>query len=337
MRSEHSMVPLSVSSVLIGLTVAITGCTAAENAPGPTESVPAPAPSAVDPSQRIAFGRWSASESRDTPPVIWTADADGRNPQPAGAQRGWYIEWSPDRSHLIFDFADESGNEHIGRVGADGTGFEQLTDGTGFYADPAYSPDGETIAFAYSAVPEGDPGFAPQLWLMNVDASNLRPLMTAGVAGTDWEPVFSPDGAHIVFTRDQEQDGGVVSAIHVVDVDGTDLRPLTEFEDYVEHPRWSPDGSTVIYNVESRTGGLDGARNGIWTVPAAGGEPAQLLPTNETLHGFKPSYSPDGERILFGCARRGDLNEDLCVMDADGTGVEVIIETSEFENHGVWY
>lgn len=53
------------------------------------------------------------------------------------------------------------------------------------------------------------------------------------------------------------------SAIHVVNADGTDVRRLTPFDDYVEHPRWSPDNTTVIYNIQAMRGGLDEDRNGI--------------------------------------------------------------------------
>jgi len=55
----------------------------------------------------------------------------------------------------------------------------------------------------------------------------------------------------------------VSSAIHVVNADGTDVRRLTPFDDYVEHPRWSPDNTTVIYNIQAMRGGLDEDRNGI--------------------------------------------------------------------------
>lgn len=324
---------------ILATALALSGCASATGEQRQTPSSPPSETAAarIDPQQRIAFGRWSATGDRNVPPVMWTANADGSDPQPVGEQRGWYIEWSPDRTHMLFDFADDDGNEHIGRVNPDGSDFRQLTEGAGFFADPAYSPDGETIVFSFSPVPESDPAWRMQLAVMGADGSDPRPLLSPDLAGVDWEPVFSPDGSQIVFTRDMEQESGVVSAIHVVNADGTEVRQLTPFDDYVEHPRWSPDGTTVIYNIEAQRGGLDEDRNGIWTVPASGGDPTHLLPTNEELHAFKPTYSPDGTRILFGCAHRTGLNEDLCVMKADGREVEIVVETPEYENFGVWY
>lgn len=104
---------------------------------------------------------------------------------------------------------------------------------------------------------------------------------------------------------------------------------------YVEHPRWSPDGATVVYNIEYQAD-LDDPRNGIWTVPAVGGEPDLLLPSDQTLHAFKPDYSPEGDRILFGCFFRTEVAEELCVINADGTAVKRLTGTATFENHPVW-
>ena len=57
------------------------------------------------------------------------------------------------------------------------------------------------------------------------------------------------------------------------------------------------------------------------------------------LHGLSTAgcdYSPDGSHILFGSAPSDGLNEDLYVMNADGTGIQVVVEAPEYENHGIW-
>jgi len=35
-------------------------------------------------------------------------------------------------------------------------------------------------------------------------------------------------------------------------------------------------------------------------------------------------------RILFSCAHHTGLNEDLCVMKADGGKVEIVVETPQY-------
>ena len=330
------MVRLVAFSVLVAHLI---GCTPVASPPVDGESATVsqtPVPSGAGAgAERIAFGRWGPSEDRAERPALWTVNADGSDPRAVGEQRGWAIEWSPDRTRLIFDLAVD-GSTHIATVRLDGSGFTQLTTGEGFFGDPAYSPDGTTIAFAHSSTGSLEPATAA-LWVMDADGSDPRALLDPADTGSDWEPVFSPDGSQIAFTRDQEGPDGLVSgsAIHVVNADGTDVRRLTPFDDYVEHPRWSPDGATVIYNIEYGAN-LDDPRNGVWTVPADGGDPVALLPTDDEYHYFKPSYSPDGSRIVVGCAHRDGLSEDLCMADADGSGIHPLIETPDYENHGVW-
>ena len=61
-----------------------------------------------------------------------------------------------------------------------------------------------------------------------------------------------------------------------------------------------------------------------------------VLPTDERLHYFKPNYSPYGRWLLVGCAHRDTPNEDLCIAGADGSDPHPIVETDQWENHGVW-
>jgi dipeptidyl aminopeptidase/acylaminoacyl peptidase len=78
-------------------------------------------------------------------------------------------------------------------MNADGSDPRPLTPGTYEAQYPAWSPDGETIAFA--AVIEG--GF--RLMVMNADGSHIRQL-TKGPRD-NW-PSWSPDGSQIAYGSD---------------------------------------------------------------------------------------------------------------------------------------
>jgi Ca2+-binding RTX toxin-like protein len=57
---------------------------------------------------------------------------------------------------------------------------------------------------------------------MNADGSETRPLIGDG-SGSDWDPVWSPDGRRLAFTSDRD---GTLQ-IYTVNGDGTHLRRLT--------------------------------------------------------------------------------------------------------------
>jgi DNA-binding winged helix-turn-helix (wHTH) protein/Tol biopolymer transport system component len=76
-------------------------------------------------------------------------------------------------------------------------------------------------------------------------------------------------------------------------IDGTDKLRLTFAPIGADLPRWSPDGSQIVF--EDRPGGRPGD---MFLVPSSGGDPKRLLPQGMT--GSNPDWSPDGKLIAFG-------------------------------------
>jgi TolB protein len=72
-----------------------------------------------------------------------------------------------------------------------------------------------------------------------------------------------------------------------MDIDGNNLRPLTEGGTIDERPLITPDGKWVVF------GSLRFGTNALWKVSIDGGEPVQL--TNRPAEGA--SISPDGKTI----------------------------------------
>jgi len=122
-----------------------------------------------------------------------------------------------------------------------------------------------------------------------------RTSLTSGSA-TDSEPVWSPDGAKIAFTRNH--------AIYVMNADGTGLTRLTSDAVFVGGPAWSPDGQRIAFAE------LNG---GVWVVQADGTNPHLLS------GGYQPAWSPDGSKIAFTSGRVGDGSAEIYVMNADGS------------------
>ena len=281
----------------------------------------------------IAFTRFNPV--RDTL-ALFRARPDGSHRQHLTHGPAFFPDWSPDRTHLVFDFPDDEGNEQIGIVRADGTGFRQLTDLPGISEVPRFSPDGRTLVFGRSPVmPDEDPNFFTSLWVMDANGNDPHPLFRPDPDKFDVEPEFSPDGRRIVFARLRFAAGIQKAAIFTVRADGTGERRITSFTIGLEHPRWSPDGRRIIFDIELED--PSDPAGGIWQVGANGRSLRQVLPGSSELFGFKPVYSPNGQRILFGCFIVAQDQDDLCVMRADGSRVRNITRTPNiFENFPVW-
>src|ERR1043166_8685930 len=109
---------------------------------------------------------------------------------------------------------------------------------------------------------------------------------TRGVTAEDYfsfenlsDPHFSPDGSRIVFvvtTVDQKQNRRR-SEIRVVPADGSrDAVVLTTSPQSSNHPRWSPDGTSIAFLSSRPVAGEDGARTQVWLLPLSGGEPRRV-------------------------------------------------------------
>jgi len=297
------------------------------------------APMAVNAAERadhpgnlIAFSRVdTATESA----ALFRARPDGSHRRRLTPGPAFFPSWSPDRTHLAFDFTDEDGNQQIGMVHRSGSHFRQLTDLVGISEVARFSPDGTTLVFDRSPVLPDGPRFFTSLWVMDTDGSNARPLFKPDPDKFDVEPEYSPNGRRIVFARLHEASGAQKTAIFTVRADGTRERRITRFKRGLEHPRWSPDGHRIVFDIE-RPDPTDPA-SGIFQVRANGTHLRPVLRADERMFGFKPAFSPNGERILFGCFIVAQEQDDLCVMRADGSRVRNITRTPRiFENYTTW-
>ena len=101
------------------------------------------------------------------------------------------VDLSPDRTWIVFDLLG-----HIYRMSASGGEATVLTQSSGVALNfqPRISPDGKTIAFI------SDRRGQYNLWVMNADGSNQRPVFT-DLNATALEPAWMPDGNYIVVRK----------------------------------------------------------------------------------------------------------------------------------------
>ena len=141
--------------------------------------------------------------------------------------------------------------------------------------------------------------------IMDADGSNQQ---RAGNEIRDFRAgTWSPDGKRVIFAKLSEN----ARVQYVANADGSDERGLG-FR--IGPMDWSPDGTTIVYNIEYPT---DADNSEIVIHSLATGERTNI--SNHPAFDANPSFSPDGRQIIFNSDRDG--NSEIYLMNVDGTGV----------------
>ena len=181
----------------------------------------------------------------------------------------------------------------------------------------AWSPDGKSIAF-HLEDPQQDQ-FIAHIWLEipvildhDMLLENPPENVTRHFGGREYlSPKWSPDGKWLALTSTDGSPDGMTD-VCVMDIEGNQLKNLTQSPGRDEVGSWSPDGSKIVF-FSNRDG------NGEIYVMGSNGR-KQVNLTNHPALDAAPTWSPDGTKIAFYSRREGG-QDDIYVMNPDGTDV----------------
>lgn len=308
---------------------AMVGCGSGNNRVSSVERTKDAAPAPGE----IAFSR-SAGTKQDRFPDIWVMNVDGSGQTRLTAEsEAWDQQpsWSPDGNRIAFARGEITGSRETVRalgshpvniwvMNADGSDQTNLTDSRdSVNSGPAFSPVAEQIAFG-SFDRSGS-----AIYVMNADGTDVTELVRGRDIG---QPVWSPDGEHIAFTRRGD--------IYIIDANGGTETKLTDgptFEDLVSaSPAFLPNGERIAF-LGTRVGA---ERRVIWTMGTDGDDAAPLPGRPSTGLSFSvPAPSPNGKRIAF----EGDpvvSGEGIYVTDIDGGTPKRIRDTRHGDQDPAW-
>ena len=227
------------------------------------------------------------------------------------------VDISPDGEWIVFDLLG-----HVYRMPARGGDAESLTQSSGIAVNyhPRISPDGSMIAFV------SDRAGQENLWVMDADGTNPRPILLDDESRAA-EPVWTPDGNHILMTRRQQTsvgfyrtsdelwrlpvDGGQGELLVRLDGEAGSAPARVGFWDGIDRAQWasvSDLGDYVYFNaakfagtdrhirrIQLETGRIETVTEAKGRYAACCGRPAYPSHLGEAA----PEISPDGRWLAF--------------------------------------
>jgi len=183
---------------------------------------------------------------------------------------------------------------------------------------PAWSPDGQHLAFYKDCDGDGD----ASLNVAPIDGLGERELV-AGLTPRVAEDntiqhirlSWSMDGHYIAYDN---KDASGRWCIWVVPSEGGTPRQLA----FGRHPTWAPDGSEIVFD-----------RDGdIWIVSTDGGAERKLM--DIPIQAEWPAWSPDGQMLAFEGNQGADT--EIYLVKRDGSELENLTHNSEWDRFPAW-
>ncbi len=238
----------------------------------------------------------------------------------------------------------------------DGANARRVTVSRVINTNPAWAPDGRSIGYTSWLT-----GF-PDVVVSHLFEGRMSHPGQGNEREHNFLPAFSPDGTRVAFNSNRDDNND----IYVANVDGSDMRRITNNPAIDTSPTWSPNGQQIAFTSD-RTGspqiyviGADGTGlrrltyetycdRPTWSPPpfneiaysskTGPGHDIKVLDlaTNEVRQltfglgsNESPSYSPNGRHVAFSSTRGSGLKQ-IYTIGRDGKGLRRVTSTGNNE------
>jgi TolB protein len=146
-------------------------------------------------------------------------------------------------------------------------------------------------------------------------------------------PSFSPDGFKIVALKRSEGGWYYFGSLVVLDIANNNQWIVNSDDDptltnlYGSTPAWSPAGDQIAYYLNSQYDSVSKSmkfERDLFLIDPDTGSKTRL--TNDDYNNTQPSWSPDGEKIVFSSDRDGEESMDIWVMDRNGSNLTKVVD-----------
>ncbi len=277
---------------------------------------------------RIAFCTEEAASTiaRYTVSSLWIVDAKGGAPKKIYDGDAVQPAWSPSGARIAFAGFNTEAQRDLYTIDANGGSPVAITRDPAIDQHPAWSSDGR-LYFS------SDRGGVMNLWRVAIDdvsgqTQSAIESVTRGVVGATTNPSLSRDGSKLVFRSSVASINPAIAAIDLVSGKVGDAVPVLEQTGILRATDVSPDGKWLALTNQGE------AQEDLFICRVDGTGLRRL--TDDAFRDRAPTWSPDGQRLVFYSNRSGSGVE-IWTIRSDGSGLTQVSDLKGRDLNFPWY